>query len=181
MMAAMRAVAMPTAPLKASTAAISATVTAAIPAIGAPIGASASTAESTAITAAVASAALGALETRTRISAYAGEIFARSARIPRRAGFPRQKDSVLFNSGFDDGAVRRGCNRHVFRSNVLYGFVVSEVSALGFGQFRAIFPGVIFLTRFSMMFGVAGFGGKLFFTGFRFRLFAFFLFVLLFF
>ena len=133
MMAAMRPVAMSAAPLEASTAAISATVTTAIPAIGAPIGASASAPESTAITAAVASAALRALETRTRISANAGEIFARGAGVAWRPSFSRQKNGVLFNSGLDDGAFRGGCNRHVFRRNVLYGFVVSEVSALGFG------------------------------------------------
>jgi hypothetical protein len=64
---------------------------------------------------------------------------------------------------------------------VFDGFVVREVGALGFGQFRAIFPRVIFLARFLMMFRVAGFRGKLRFMGFVFRVLAIFALFLLFF
>ena len=113
MMPAMRT--MPAATLEASTAAITATIRAAIATtvtvaaamgtIGTPIRASAASAESaaitTTITAAVASTALRALEAGTRIGADAGEIFSRSVRITRAAGFSRQKNSVVFNDGFN--------------------------------------------------------------------------------
>jgi hypothetical protein len=108
-MPAMRAVA--TATLESPTAAITATIGTAIWAtvgtVGAPIGASAASAETAAIAAAVASAALRALETGTRIGANAGKIFARRAGIARTASFAGQKDGVVFNDGFDGGAVRR--------------------------------------------------------------------------
>jgi hypothetical protein len=109
MMPAMRAVA--AAAFEAPPAAITATIRTAIRAtvtvaaamgtIGTPIRASAASAETSAITPAVASAALRALEAGTRIGADAGKIFARSVRITRAAGFPRQKNGVIFNHGFN--------------------------------------------------------------------------------
>jgi hypothetical protein len=69
--------------------------------IGTPIGTSAASTETAAITAAVASAALRALEAGTWIGANAGEIFPRSVRITWAAGFPWQKNGVIFNDGFD--------------------------------------------------------------------------------
>jgi len=147
------------------------TVAAAMRTIGAPIRASAASAESTSITAAVASATLRALESGTRIGADAGKIFARRAGIARSAGFPRQKHGVIFNDGFDGGAVR-GASRKSFRRNMFDGFVVSQVGALGFGQLRAIFRRVSFLTSFGMRFRVAGFRGELCFARFVFRVFA---------
>jgi len=64
---------------------------------------------------------------------------------------------------------------------VLDGLVVSKVGALGFRQLRAVFFCMRFPACFAAMFFVAGISGELFFAGFRFRIFAFFLLVLLFF
>jgi len=164
--------------------AIRSTVAAAMGTIRAPIGASPASAESPAITAAIASSALRALETGTRIGADAGEVFARRVWITRAAGFSRQKNSVVFNDGFDGRTVRRDRSRHGFRRDMFDGFVMSEVGALGFGHLRAIFFRVGFLACFAMLFLVAGFRGELRFAGFLFRVFtvfAFFALILLFF
>ena len=64
------------------------------------------------------------------------------------------------------------------------GFIVSKVGALGFGQFGAIFLGMLFSACFLMVFRVTGFGGELRFVGFLFRVlpvFACFALILLFF
>ena len=61
------------------------------------------------------------------------------------------------------------------------GFVVGQVSALGFGQLRAVFCRVRFLTCFGMRFRVTGFRGELRFVRFLFRVFAVFTSFLLFF
>ena len=194
MMPAMRAMAVSTAALEASTAAIAATIRTTIRAtiwttvattvtvasamgtIGAPVGASAASAESSAITAAIASTALRALESGTRIGADAGKILARRVRIARAAGFPWQKHRVIFDDSFDSGTLGRGCGRHGLRRNVLDGFVVSKVGALGFGQLGAVFFRASFLARFGLSFCVAGFRGELGFVGFFFRIFAVFAF-----
>jgi hypothetical protein len=174
-MPAMRAVS--AAPLEASTAAIrtaiaaTVTVTAAMRTIGAPIGASAASPEAAAITAAVASASLRALEAGTRIGADAGKILTRRARIARTTGFAGQENGVIFYDCFDSGAVRRR-GRKRFRCNVLDGFIMSKVSALGFGHLRAVFCRVIFLASFGMRFRVAGFRGEPRFARFVFRVFA---------
>jgi hypothetical protein len=130
------------------------TVAAAMGTIGAPIGASAASAETAAIAAAVASAALRALEPGTRIGANTGKIFAWRARIARAAGFPGQKHGVFLNNGFDGCAVGRSGGKR-FRRHVFDGFVVGQVSALGFGQLRAVFWRVRFLACFGMRFRVA--------------------------
>jgi hypothetical protein len=174
-MPAMRAVAMSPAALEASSAAITATigtairstVTAAMGSIGAPIRASAASTETAAITTAITSAALRALEAGTRIGADAGEIFARRARVTRTARFAGQKNGVILNDSFDGWTVCRYRSRNGFSRNVLDGFVVREVGALGFGHLLAIFCWVIFLACFRMMFRVAGFRGKLRFARFR--------------
>jgi hypothetical protein len=142
-MPAMRTVSAAT--LEASTAAIAAaisatiTVATALGTIGTSVGASSASPETAAITAAVASAALWALEAGTRIGANAGKIFAWRAGIPRTAGLPWQKHGVIFYDCFDRGAVRRDRSRHDFGCNVLDGFVVRKVSALGFSHLLAIF------------------------------------------
>jgi len=64
---------------------------------------------------------------------------------------------------------------------VLDGFVVREVSALGFGHLFAVFSRVIFFARFGMRFGVSGFRGELRFACFIFRVFAVFTLFLFFF
>jgi hypothetical protein len=119
--------------------AIRSTVAAAMGSIGTPVRASSASAETAAITAAVASAALWALEAGTRIGANAGKIFAWRAGIARTAGLSWQKHGVIFYDCFDRGAVRRDRSRHGFGRNVLDGFVVRKVSALGFSHLLAIF------------------------------------------
>jgi hypothetical protein len=142
-MPAMRTVSAAT--LEASTAAIAAaisatiTVATALGTIGTSVGASSASPETAAITAAVASTALWALEAGTRIGANAGKIFAWRAGIARTAGLPWQKHSVIFYDCFGRGAVRRDRSRHDFGRNVLDGFVVRKVSALGFSHLLAIF------------------------------------------
>jgi hypothetical protein len=184
-MPAMRAVA--TATLEAPTAAIRATITttvtvaAAMGSIGTPVRASSASAETAAITAAVASAALWALEAGTRIDANAGKIFAWRAGIARTAGLTGQKHGVIFHDCFDSGAVRRHSSRNGFRRNVLDGFIVCEVCALGFGHLLAVFCRVVFFACFAMMFRGAGFRGKLCFVSFLFRVLAVFTLFLFFF
>ena len=184
MMPAVRAMPVSAAALEASTAAIPApvwatvwtairaTIATAMRTIRTPIRASSAAPETSAITATVASTALWALETRTWICADAREVFTRSVRITRAAGFPRQKNGVIFNDGFDGGTIGRRCGRHGFRRNVLDGLVVSKVGALGFGHLRAVFLFVTSLARFGLSFRVAGFRGELCFARFIFRVFA---------
>jgi hypothetical protein len=155
-----------------ATIATAVTVASAMRTIGAPIRASTASPETSAITATVTSTALWALETRTWIGADPGEIFTRSVRITRAAGFPRQKNGVIFNDGFDRGTIGRCCGRHRLSRNVLDGFIVSEVGALGFGHLCAVFLLVSALARFGLRFRVAGFRGELCFARCVFRVFA---------
>ena len=155
-----------------TTVATTVTVASAMRTIGAPVGASTASAETAAITTTVASAALRALEARTRIGADAREILTRGVGITRRASFPRQKNGVIFDDGFDSGTVGRHSGRHGFCRDVLDGFVVSKVGALGFGHLRAVFLLVSALNRFGLSFRVAGFRGELCFARVVFRVFA---------
>jgi hypothetical protein len=171
MMSAIRAMAVPAtagAPLKASTAAISSASVTVASAIGASIRASAASAEPSTVAAAVASTALGALESRTGIGANARKILARRAGIARGTGFAREQNNVVLHDSFHRGAIR-GCRGNGLRFNVLDGFVVGEIGALRFRQFRAVSFLVVFTIFIAVLRSFAGFGGELRFVRFHFR------------